>query len=254
VFGRRAVPTRDYQCGGQQIHADPARRATPGAARPPPHRARTNTSPFGTPATALPAQVLTCLQPCHRPGRTIALTSRSISGFKTRPGVLSREDRVEDNQPWPVGFRNLNVMLRPGSTREPSPEPIPTPNAAGDRNNRRCRGGSDVATARRSKLKASVRSLVVIVPQDCCQGAAMTRRSQGATLSQQRTSSGQPCTSAAAAWPAAPVLVGDRQLRGLDPFGHRSSSSWRSARRPPPAVAIVTPATRPNGAPRCPAC
>jgi hypothetical protein len=45
-----------------------------------------------------------------------------------------------------------------------APEPIPTPNAAGDRNNRRRRCGSDVATPRRSKLKASVRSLVVIVP------------------------------------------------------------------------------------------
>src|SRR6266536_1454574 len=46
-----------------------------------------------------------------------------------------------------------------------APETIPTPNAAGDRDNRRCRCGSDVDTARRPKRKASVRSLVVVVPQ-----------------------------------------------------------------------------------------
>jgi hypothetical protein len=53
AFGRRAVPTREYQFGGQPIHADPARRATPGAARPPPDRARTPhqlAPPFGTPS------------------------------------------------------------------------------------------------------------------------------------------------------------------------------------------------------------
>jgi hypothetical protein len=33
---RRAVPTREYQCGGQPIHTVPARRPIPQAARPPP--------------------------------------------------------------------------------------------------------------------------------------------------------------------------------------------------------------------------
>jgi len=33
---RRAVPTREYQCGGQPIHTAPARRPIPQAARPPP--------------------------------------------------------------------------------------------------------------------------------------------------------------------------------------------------------------------------
>src|SRR5215211_2416335 len=33
---RHAVPTREYQCGGQPIHCVPARRATPRAARSPP--------------------------------------------------------------------------------------------------------------------------------------------------------------------------------------------------------------------------
>ena len=45
-----------------------------------------------------------------------------------------------------------------------APETIPTPNAAGDRDNRRCRCGSDVDTARWTKLKAPMRSLVVVVP------------------------------------------------------------------------------------------
>ncbi len=90
--GRRAVPTREYQCGGQPIHADPARRATPGAARPPPdpgtHRQRQPAPPSISPATALPARRRSPgLKPCHRPGRTIALTSRSISVCWIRSGL-----------------------------------------------------------------------------------------------------------------------------------------------------------------------
>lgn len=45
-----------------------------------------------------------------------------------------------------------------------APEPIPTPNAVGDRDNARCWWGSAVETARRTKLKASMRSLIVVVP------------------------------------------------------------------------------------------
>jgi hypothetical protein len=55
-------------------------------------------------------------------------------------------------------------MPRPGSTREPNPETIPTPNADGDRDNGRCWCGFAFGTARRTKLKASMRSLIVVVP------------------------------------------------------------------------------------------
>jgi hypothetical protein len=43
-------------------------------------------------------------------------------------------------------------------------EAVPPPNAVGDRDDGRRRYGCDVNTARRSQLKASVRSLVVVVP------------------------------------------------------------------------------------------
>jgi hypothetical protein len=75
AYGRRAVPTREYQCGGQPIPADPARRATPGAARPPPdpgtHRPRQPPPPRMPPTTAPSARRLPpVVKPCHRPGRT----------------------------------------------------------------------------------------------------------------------------------------------------------------------------------------
>jgi hypothetical protein len=85
AFGRRAVPTREYQCGGQPIHADPARRATPGSR---PATTRPGHAPPAPASTALGyRQRLRCqrggahlgLKPCHRPGRTLTLTSRSIS-------------------------------------------------------------------------------------------------------------------------------------------------------------------------------
>src|SRR6266508_657051 len=44
-----------------------------------------------------------------------------------------------------------------------APEAIPPPNAVGERDNGRCWCSSDLATARRAELKASVRSLVVVV-------------------------------------------------------------------------------------------
>jgi hypothetical protein len=57
VYDRRAVPNREYHCGGQPIPADPACRATPGAARPPPDRARTAHASHHR---------LGCLQPLRR--------------------------------------------------------------------------------------------------------------------------------------------------------------------------------------------
>src|SRR6266536_148364 len=55
-------------------------------------------------------------------------------------------------------------MPWPGSTRESSPEPIPTSNTGGCRNNR-WRRRSGAVTPRRTKLKAPMGSLVVVVPQ-----------------------------------------------------------------------------------------
>jgi hypothetical protein len=66
---RRAVPTREYQCGGQPIHTVPARRPIPHAARPPP------TTPITRAQCDLPA----ARKPCHPPGAAVALTGRSIS-------------------------------------------------------------------------------------------------------------------------------------------------------------------------------
>jgi hypothetical protein len=44
-----------------------------------------------------------------------------------------------------------------------APEAVPPPHAVGDRDNGRCWCNSDLATARRAELQASVRSLVVVV-------------------------------------------------------------------------------------------
>ncbi len=74
---RRAVPTREYQCGGQPIHTVPARRPIPQAARPPPSSARPDRHPPSR--SRAPARPACCPQPCHPPGKTVALTSRSIS-------------------------------------------------------------------------------------------------------------------------------------------------------------------------------
>jgi hypothetical protein len=74
---RRAVPTRQYQCGGQPIHTVPARRPIPQAARPPPpQHAPTVTHQADH---ALQRDLPAARKPCHPPGKTVALTIRSIS-------------------------------------------------------------------------------------------------------------------------------------------------------------------------------
>src|SRR6266540_436032 len=61
-----------------------------------------------------------------------------------------------------VGFRNSNVMPRPGSTREPSRRG--DPGAQPWRRPEPARRHPDVDTPRRPKRKASVRPLIVVVP------------------------------------------------------------------------------------------
>jgi hypothetical protein len=60
AYRRRAVPTREYQCGGQPIHTVPARRPIhklPDPTRPPPRptapitRSRAGTRPVAAPQT-----------------------------------------------------------------------------------------------------------------------------------------------------------------------------------------------------------
>jgi hypothetical protein len=79
---RRAVPTRQYQCGGQPIHTVPARRPIPQAARPPPpQHAPTVTHQADH---ALQRDLPAARKPCHPPGKTVALTIRSISEDSVR--------------------------------------------------------------------------------------------------------------------------------------------------------------------------
>jgi hypothetical protein len=138
AYGRRAVPTREYQCGGQPIHPDPARRPTPGAARSPPDRARTQTPASTTlsarPATALSAQMLTCLKPVpstrheHRldkpfhirvqkPGRHAALPFSSCPGWSV----------AGSGDAGGVGMVFMLAALDGSGRRSPCPAALPGP-------------------------------------------------------------------------------------------------------------------------------
>ena len=64
---RRAVPTREYQCGGQPIHTVPARRPIPHAARPPPPQQAPTATHHAD--HARPVRPACCPQPCHPPAK-----------------------------------------------------------------------------------------------------------------------------------------------------------------------------------------
>jgi hypothetical protein len=68
---RRAVPTREYQCGGQPIHTVPARRSILQAARSPPLQPARPTAtqhPIMRSQRDRPA----ARKPCHPAGKTVA--------------------------------------------------------------------------------------------------------------------------------------------------------------------------------------
>ena len=79
AYRRRAVPTREYQCGGQPIHTVPARRPIPRVARPPPHS--TPRPRPSHPTTRSQRDQPTCPEPIPSTRQTVALTTRSISGL-----------------------------------------------------------------------------------------------------------------------------------------------------------------------------
>jgi hypothetical protein len=71
--------TRVHQCGGSPIHHAPARRADRGA-RPPPAGTGSSTSPMNLLSrTTRNQRCLHLPKSCHRPGKTVLLTSRSTS-------------------------------------------------------------------------------------------------------------------------------------------------------------------------------
>jgi hypothetical protein len=61
AYCRRAVPTREYQCGGQPSHIVPARRAIPKAARSPPSRGTPTLAISTIRSPTLTRDLLTCL-------------------------------------------------------------------------------------------------------------------------------------------------------------------------------------------------